>query len=102
MSTFTGYQLLAVEPGSNWREPVVKGTGIRATTLALAVENEGRSPEQVAADFAVPLSAVLEALEYSRAHGSEIDRERLEMDQDLIRRGFMNPDGTWKSISTTT
>lgn len=102
MSTITGYQWLVSETGSQWQELVVRGTGIRASTLALAVTNEGRTAQQVAVDFSLPLAAVEESLDYAQSHADEINRERLEMDQALIRRELMNQDGSWKSISTTT
>lgn len=102
MQTSTTYNFLVPEAGSAWQEFVVKDTGIRASTLALAVRNEGRSTKQVAADYHVPLEAVLEAVDYVSTHLDELERERQEVDQELIRRGFMNPDGTWKSTLTTT
>jgi uncharacterized protein (DUF433 family) len=102
MSTITKFKFLGPEPGSAWNEFVITGTGIRASTLAIAVRNDGRTPEQAAADFHVPVDAVLESMDYMDAHVEELKREIQAMDEELIRRGFMNPDGTWKSISTTT
>ena len=102
MSTLTKYKFLGPEPGSAWEEFVITGSGIRASTLVFAVRNDGRTPEQVAANFHVPLEAVLESIDYVDTHAEELERQRQEMDAELIRRGFMNPDGTWKPISTTT
>ena len=102
MSTITNYKFLSPEPGSAWEEFVITGTGIRASTLVFAVRNDGRMPEQVAADFHVPLEAVNEAFQYVEENKELLDRIRREEDEMLIRDGYMNPDGTWKSISTTT
>lgn len=74
MSTMTKYTFLAAELGSAWDELAVKGTGIRVSTLVLAVRNDGRTPEQVASDFGVPVDAVLEAIDYVDSHAQELER----------------------------
>ena len=102
MSTVTSYRFLGAEPGSAWEEWVIAGTGIRASTLVLAVRNDGRTPEQVASDFEVPLDAVLEAIDYVDSHSQELERNYRADWEDLVRRDHLNPDGTWKSISTMT
>jgi uncharacterized protein (DUF433 family) len=102
MSTITKYRFLTAEPGSTWDEPIIQGTGVRASTLAFAVRNDGRTPCQVAADFDVPLDAVLEAIDYVDSHSPELDQHRQQEFDELVRLGHMNPDGTWKPISTTT
>ena len=102
MSTVTNCSFLVAEPGSAWEERVIDKTGVRASTLALAVRNDGRTPEQVAADFEVPLEAVLEAIEYVDSHAHELEQRRRAELEDLVRRGHLNADGTWKFISTTT
>ena len=102
MSTITKYKFLGPEPGSAWEEFVITGSGIRASTLVFAVRNDGRTPEQVAADFHVPLEAVHEAFLYVDENQELLERFRHEEDEMLIRDGYMNSDGTWKSISTTT
>lgn len=102
MSTATRFNFLTAESGSAWEELTVKGTGIHASTLVFAVRNDGRTPEQVSADFDVPLDAVLEAIEYVDSHLPELEQRRRQEFEELARLGHMNPDGTWKCISTTT
>lgn len=99
MSTVTSYKFLGPDPGSSSEQFAIRGTGIRAETLALAVRNDGRTPDEAAAEFHVLVEAVLESLDYVDTHAELIARERAEADQELVRRGFMNPDGTWKPIS---
>ncbi|MBI4658898.1 MAG: DUF433 domain-containing protein [Verrucomicrobia bacterium] len=102
MSTATSYTFLWAEPGSGWEEWVIRGTGIRASTLVLAIRNDGRTPEEVAEDFDVPLEAVLEAIDYVDSHSDELSLCRGFELEEWVRRGHINPDGTWRSISTTT
>ena len=51
--------------------PVLRGTGIRVQTIALAGQNN--TPAEVASDYDLPLSQVQEALGFYKAHRVEID-----------------------------
>lgn len=51
--------------------PVLRGTGIRVQTIALAGENN--SPAEIAEDYDLPLRQVQEALSFYEAHRVEID-----------------------------
>jgi uncharacterized protein (DUF433 family) len=51
--------------------PVLRGTGIRVQTIALASQNN--TPAAIAEDYDVPLTQVQEALSFYDAHRVEID-----------------------------
>ena len=51
--------------------PVLRGTGIRVQTIALASQNN--TPAEIAEDYDVPLRQVQEALGFYDAHRFEID-----------------------------
>mgnify|MGYP001577559116 FL=1 len=58
---------------SGWVTPVIRGTGIRVQTIAVAVEQLKATPEEVAAQYPLELSQVKEALAFYQAHRAEID-----------------------------
>ena len=83
---------------SVYRQLSVKDRRIKARTLyGLTVGDDPRTPEEVAADYDVPLEAVLEAIEYCESDPLEIrqdweDEERSI--EDAERRqvpGFRGP-----------
>jgi uncharacterized protein (DUF433 family) len=51
--------------------PVLRGTGIRVQTIALASQNN--TPAELAEDYDLPLKQVQEALGFYEAHRAEID-----------------------------
>ena len=51
--------------------PVLRGTGIRVQTIALASQNN--TPAEIAEDYDLPLMQVQEALGFYNAHRVEID-----------------------------
>ena|SRR5207249_2401674 len=79
------YQYLAPRYGSSYRQYFVKGRRIRAEVLfAETVEPEARAPEEVAADFDVPVEAVYEAIRYCQENEDVLDQDR-EMESASIR-----------------
>ena len=75
MSTETNhYKYLAPEPDSSYRQLRVKGRRIFAATLyTMTVGDEPRlTPEEVAAEYDLPLEAVLEAIAYCESNPPEI------------------------------
>ena len=58
---------------SGWVTPVLRGTGIRVQTIAVAVEQLKTSPEEVAAQYQLEVPQVREALAFYAAHRPEID-----------------------------
>jgi uncharacterized protein (DUF433 family) len=53
--------------------PIVRGTGIRVQTLAIAHQRWGESEEKIAAAYDLLQAVVSEALEFYQAHKEEID-----------------------------
>jgi uncharacterized protein (DUF433 family) len=69
-------QYLKPKPGSNYRQLFVNGR-IRAEVLYRAtVGREPRTPEQVAADYDLPIEAVHDAIEYCLNNRELLDAER--------------------------
>jgi uncharacterized protein (DUF433 family) len=65
--------------------PVLRGTGIRVQSVAVAAQDWGLSPEEVAAAYGVTQAQVKDALAFYRAHREEIEtslaaEETLERD----------------------
>lgn len=86
MSTATQYQYLEQDPKSNYKQLSIKGRGIKARTLYghyMSAE-EPRSPEEIAADYDLPLAAVQEAIAYCEKDPPEI-REDFEREAASIR-----------------
>jgi hypothetical protein len=68
-----------VERPHPWRRQLwVKGRRITAGDLGRTVEIEGWSPEQAAAEFGLPVEAVLEALSYLSSHRDLVIAEEQE------------------------
>jgi uncharacterized protein (DUF433 family) len=51
--------------------PVLRGTGIRVQTIAIA--SQDNTPDEIAEDYDLPLMQVKEALGFYKAHRVEID-----------------------------
>jgi len=93
ISTTTAWIHFAPKPGSVYRQLFIRGRNIAARTLyGLSVsEDEPRTPERIAADYDLPLEAVLEAIAYCERDPTEIreDWEREEATSQARR-----PDGS--------
>lgn len=86
------YSHLETRPGSNYRQPFLKGRRIRVVVMYQAVHDaeEPRTPEEVARDFEVPLEAVLEALDYVERN-PEVIRDDWEREGASLRaRGLLD------------
>lgn len=100
MSTLDNYQYLEHRPGSLYRQPFIKGTRIRVEipygwTIAKEDEEgveEGRTPEQVAADFNLPLEAVLEAIDYCGKHWDVVVADHAREERLMEASGMNHPD----------
>jgi uncharacterized protein (DUF433 family) len=53
--------------------PVLRGTGIRVQTIAVAARDWKLSPAQIATEYGLSESQVNEALAFYRAHSQEMD-----------------------------
>src|SRR5260370_9286127 len=76
MSERTDYEYLKPKPGSNYRQLFVNGR-IRAEILYRAtVGPEPLTPEEVAAEYGLPVKAVAEAVDYCLHNRELLDSER--------------------------
>jgi uncharacterized protein (DUF433 family) len=89
------YKYLAPNPKSRYRQLFIKGTRIRARSLYGwygPPEEEGMSAEELAADFGLPLEAVLEAIAYCESNPPEI-AEDFAREEALMEATGMNDPG---------
>ncbi len=91
MSDCNRWKYLERDRFSSYRQLSVKGRRIRARTLYSAYVNpdEPRTPEQIAADFDVPVEAVREAIAYCESDPPEI-RQDWEDEEALYRASGMD------------
>jgi uncharacterized protein (DUF433 family) len=89
----TKWIYLAKKPGSLYRQLFVKGRNIAARTLyGFYVDSEdepGMTPEEIAADYDLPVAAVLESIKYCESDPPEI-RQDWEADEALAEATGMN------------
>jgi uncharacterized protein (DUF433 family) len=83
------YRYLAERSGSSYRELFVCGTDLRAQSLVSDMENEGLTPEEVAAAYRIPVEAVQEAAEYVHANEEHLMKERSLTRQEAIAKGYL-------------
>ena len=85
MSTATQYHYLEPDSKSNYKQLVVKGRGVKARTLYghFMSTEEPRAPQEIAADYDLPLAAVHEAFAYCQTDPPEI-REDSQREADSI------------------
>jgi uncharacterized protein (DUF433 family) len=84
---------LAPNPKSSYRQLFIKGTRIRAEAIyALIVDGSATmTPEEVAADFGLPLEAVREAIAYCAADPPEIREDHRREEARLAATGMSDP-----------
>ena len=75
--TPTTWAYLTPNPKSAYKQLFIKGTRIRAEVLyGLTVDgSEPMTPEEVAADYGLPLEAVQEAIAYCQTNPPEIEED---------------------------
>lgn len=72
----TAYRYLSPKPKSLYRQLFIKDRWIAARTLyGQSVGEEARTPEEIAADYDLPLEAVLEAIAYCKSNPPEIQQD---------------------------
>jgi uncharacterized protein (DUF433 family) len=54
------------------------------------MENEGLTPEEVAAAYHIPLEAVREAVDYVHANEEHLTNERSLTRQEAIAKGYLS------------
>jgi uncharacterized protein (DUF433 family) len=89
-TTSTHYAHLAPNPKSGYRQLFVKGTRIRARVLyGWYACDEPMTPEVIAAEFALPVEAVREAIAYCESNPREL-LEDYAREQALTEASGMN------------
>src|SRR5438105_10103548 len=69
----TTYQYLSRKPKSLYQQLFIKDRWIAARTLyGMSVGEDAMRPDEIAADYHLPLEAVLEAIAYCRSNPPEI------------------------------
>jgi uncharacterized protein (DUF433 family) len=99
MSAVDNYLHLEYRPGSLYRQPFIKGTRIRVEIpygWTIDKEDEegiekGQTPEQVAADFNLPVEAVLEAIDYCQQHWDVVCSDHAREERIVEATGMNHP-----------
>ena len=103
-STSTTWQNLAPNPNSCYKQLFVKGTRIRARVLygMFMSANEPMTPEEIAAEFKLPLEAVKEAIAYCQSNPPEIAQDFEREERLMYASGMNDPDykygGKFKTV----
>lgn len=104
-STTTAWKHLAPNPKSAYKQLFLTGRRIRARDLygLFMSADEPMTPEEIAADYALPLEAVQEAIAYCQSDPVEI-REDFEREERIMEATGMNdPDykygGKYRALS---
>ncbi|MFO0966865.1 MAG: DUF433 domain-containing protein [Gemmataceae bacterium] len=90
-TTSLAWQYLAPNPSSCYKQLFIKGTRLRARVLygLFASAEEPMTPDEIAAEFTLPLEAVQEAIAYGQSNPPEV-REDLEREERLMAASGMN------------
>ena len=92
MSTTTNWQHLAPNPKSAYKQLFIKGTRIRARVLyGWYMCEEPRSPEEIAADYNLPLEAVNEAIAYCESNPPELLEDYAREEAMMKAKGMNDP-----------
>ena len=93
-STPNHWVYLDRKPGSVYRQLFVKDRNIAARTLYghFASEEEPRSPEQIAADYELPIEAVREAIAYCESNPPELHEDWLAEEALEEATGMKDPE----------
>jgi uncharacterized protein (DUF433 family) len=91
--TPSNWVYLAPNPKSSYKQLFLKGTRIRAEAIyAFTVDgDEHMTPEEVAADFGLPLAAVQEAIAYCASNPPEIEEDHRRELARMAASGMLDP-----------
>jgi uncharacterized protein (DUF433 family) len=92
-SVSTQYKFLERNPKSNYKQLFVKGTRIRARILYghFMSEEEPMTPEEIAADYGLPVEAVREAIAYCDTDPPEIRKDVAHEEAIMEATGMNDP-----------
>lgn len=86
----TTYQYLSRKPSSLYRQLFIKDRWIVARTLyGMSLSEDAMTPEEIAADYNLPLEAVLEAIAYCQSNPPEI-AEDFAAEEAIMEASGMN------------
>ena len=88
------YRYLARKPKSSYRQLFVKDRWVRARTLygMFMSAEEPRTVEELAADYAIPVEAVREAIEWCQSDPPELRRDMAREEAIMEASGMNEPD----------
>jgi uncharacterized protein (DUF433 family) len=88
----TTYKYLVRKPNSLYRQLFVKDRWVAARTLyGLSVGEDAMTPEEIAADYDLPLEAVLEAIAYCQSQPPEIGEDYAAEEALMEASGMSDP-----------
>ena len=88
----TTYQYLSRKPKSLYRQLFVKDRWIAARTLyGMSLGEDAMTPEEIAADYNLPLEAVLEAIAYCQSNPPEIAEDYAAEEAAMEASGMNDP-----------
>jgi uncharacterized protein (DUF433 family) len=88
------WKYLAPNPKSSYKQPFIKGTRIRARVLYgyyASQEEPQMAPEGIAADYGLPVEAVLEAIAYCESNPPEIAADFAAEEAIMEATGMNDP-----------
>lgn len=93
MSVGVTYQYLEARPKSLYRQLFIKGTRIQAELIYRAHINaeEPRTADELAADYGLPLAAVVEAIEYGKSNPTEVAADIAREEAIMAASGQLDP-----------
>lgn len=93
-STTTSWKHLAPNPKSAYKQLFLKGRRIRARDLygLFMSAEEPMTPQEIAADYGLPLEAVQEAIAYCQSDPPEIKEDFQREERIMAATGMNDPD----------
>ncbi len=89
----TTYQYLSRKPKSLYQQLFINDRWIAARTLyGMSVGEDAMTPEEIAADYDLPLEAVLEAIAYCKSNPPEIAEDYTAEEAVMEASGMNDPD----------
>jgi uncharacterized protein (DUF433 family) len=94
---------LAPNPKSAYRQLFIKGTRLRARVLFghFRSEEEPKTPEEIAADYGLPVEAVQEAIAYCQSNPPEIEEDFRREEALMEATGMSDPNYKFHGKSKT-
>jgi uncharacterized protein (DUF433 family) len=89
------WKYLAPNPRSSYKELFIKGTRIRASVLYgiyMCEDDPPLTPEDIAADYSLPVEAVREAIAYCETNPPEIASDFAREEAIMEATGMNHPD----------